>query len=410
MIGQKLGQYTITALIGTGGMATVYRARQESVKRDVAIKVIQSALTQDPNFVRRFEREAEIVASLSSPHIVKIFDFGREGDLLYIVMELLTGGSLADRLRREAMPLEKVAATLDQIASALDYAHARGIIHRDLKPQNVLLDERGNAFLTDFGVARLLEDATRGLTATGLAMGTPSYMSPEQWQGAALDARSDLYSLGVVLFEMISGGVPFRADTPFALMHKHIYEQPPRLSTIRTDIAPSIEEVLERALAKRPSDRYQSAEELAAAFRAAIHDPDRIERATSYDLTSPVSMGARSSQPRAGRSRGWLILVLLLILGGTGIGLFLALRSGDEASTPTAVAAIQTVTASPSETLPAATATASSTITAIPSATFTLVPTSTPMPTLTATATLSVRDAAVANQQRRSDLDRHHVH
>src|SRR5215831_2656843 len=232
LIGLRLGQYVITARLGTGGMATVYRARQESMGRDVAIKVIRPDLTEEPDFVARFEREARTVAALSHPHILKVFDFGQHDELVYLVMELLSGGSLADLIREGPLPINSITILLDQIASALDYAHRKGIVHRDLKPQNVLLDEANNAHLTDFGIAKILGE-TAGLTQSGVAMGTPAYMSPEQWQGQPLDARADVYALGIMLFEMLTGVLPFRAETPATLMFKHLQEPPPSVLEAR---------------------------------------------------------------------------------------------------------------------------------------------------------------------------------
>lgn len=178
LVGQQLGQYRIIALLGEGGMAAVYRARQETVKRDVAIKVIKTNLVDMEDLVKRFEREAQTVATLSHAHIVKIFDYGRDKNILFIVMELLTGGSVSDVIKRGPMDPKLVSGILDQVASALDYAHRKGVIHRDLKPENILLDETGNSFLSDFGLAKILNQGMT-LTETGVAMGTPSYMSPE---------------------------------------------------------------------------------------------------------------------------------------------------------------------------------------------------------------------------------------
>jgi serine/threonine-protein kinase len=195
LIGQRFGQYDIISLLGKGGMASVYRARQISVDRDVAIKVMKSDLiADDPGFLTRFEREAKTVAALSQAHILKVFDYGQQGDTVYLVMELLTGGSLSSLIRRGPLAVDHAAQILDQITGALDYAHRRGIVHRDLKPANVLLDEGGDAFLTDFGIAKLLRETT-ALTQSGVAMGTPAYMAPEQWRGTGLDARADIYAL-----------------------------------------------------------------------------------------------------------------------------------------------------------------------------------------------------------------------
>jgi serine/threonine protein kinase len=268
LIGEHLGQYEITGLLGEGGMATVYRARQVSMKRDVAIKVIESKLTRNPDFVKRFEREAQTVASLSHPFILKVFDYGQQGESIYLVMELLVGGSLADHIRRGPLSLDTTTRLLEQIASALDYAHERGVVHRDLKPQNVLLDEKSNALLTDFGIAKLLGETT-GLTRSGVAMGTPSYMAPEQWKGQPIDARADIYALGVMLFEMLSGRLPFIADTPYSMMHMHVNEPPPSLHTLRQDLPPGIERVIERALAKDRDQRFASAMDMVSAFKDA---------------------------------------------------------------------------------------------------------------------------------------------
>src|SRR5579859_6499172 len=202
LIGQRLGQYEILSLVGKGGMAMVYRARQASIERDVAIKVMKPDLADAEDFVRRFQREAKAIASLSHPFILKVFDYGQQGDLVYLVMELLRGGSLSDLIRQQSLSPDAASRILEQVASALDYAHERGIIHRDLKPHNVLLDEKGNAHLTDFGIAKILGTNVT-VTQSGLVMGTPAYMSPEQWQGKPLDARVDIYALGVMLYEML---------------------------------------------------------------------------------------------------------------------------------------------------------------------------------------------------------------
>lgn len=346
LIGLKLGQYEITSLLGEGGMATVYRARQLNVKRDVAIKIIESRLARNPDFIKRFEREAQTIAALNHPHILKLFDFGQLDDLLYLVMELQPGGSLASLIRRGNLPLEQVEDLLGQIASALDYAHEQGIIHRDLKPQNVLLDAKGHAILTDFGIAKVLNDTT-ALTASGMAMGTPSYMSPEQWQGQTIDTRSDLYALGVMLFEMISNQLPFSGDTPAIVMYRHLQEPPPPISSLRPDIPDAVEQVLNKALAKDPARRFQSANEMAKAFKAAISSKPQArldaQQPTTAALHPTTVQGGQitplaAEKPQSGRSPlligGALVVVALIAVVG-----FLLLRGQASTATPTATTA-----------------------------------------------------------------------
>ena len=294
LIGQTLGQYEITAFLGRGGMATVYRARQASINRDVAIKVIKPDLIESEEFKVRFTREAQVIATMSHPHILKVFDYGQHGDLVYLVMELLSGGSLADLLRGGGkLSLNEATRLLDQIAGALDYAHRRAIVHRDLKPQNVLLDEDKNAFLTDFGIAKLLGE-TSALTQSGMAMGTPAYMSPEQWRGQNVDARADVYALGVMLYEMLAGKVPFTGDTPYSMMHMHVFEAPPSLRSFRPDLPDALQDVLNIAMAKERDQRFGTAGEVANAFKAALAGMP-ISAATASDtadLTAPMPVGA----------------------------------------------------------------------------------------------------------------------
>ena len=275
LIGKSLGQFEILDEIGRGGMASVYRARQTNINRIVAVKVLPRSLLHDPSFYERFEREVDVVAHLEHPHILPIYDYGEVDGTPYIAMRYLAGGSMAQWIRRGLPPLDKITKPVEQIASALDYAHQQGIIHRDLKPGNVLLDENGNAYLSDFGIARVLNS---NLTGSAI-IGTPAYMSPEQANGLPLDARSDIYSLGVVLFELVTGREPFEAETPVALLLKHINEPIPSARSLRADLPVSAERVIMKATAKQPEQRYASASDLSDAFTAAIHP----QRATAFE-------------------------------------------------------------------------------------------------------------------------------
>jgi serine/threonine protein kinase len=267
LIGKTLGQYEIVEEIGRGGMATVYKARQRSMNRIVAIKVLPRQMLHDPGFYDRFEREVDVISHLEHPHILPIYDYGQDDGLPYIAMRYLGGGSLEQRIRRGQVRIEDIEKPLRQVAQALDYAHQQGIIHRDLKPGNIMLDENGNAYLTDFGIARVL-----GSDLTGsMIIGTPAYMSPEQANGLPVDGRSDIYSMGIVLFEWMTGRGPYQAETPMAVLLKQIQEPMPSLRQIRPDIPQVIDDVIQKATAKQPEYRFSSAGELAQAFANAVH-------------------------------------------------------------------------------------------------------------------------------------------
>ncbi len=268
LVGRAIGQYQIVERIGQGGMAAVFKAYQPALDRHVAIKVLPAQHALTPGFSERFEREARAIAQLNHPNILPIIDYGQVDDLSYIVMKHVPGGTLAERLRRP-IDLPAVVRIVEQIASALDHAHSRGIIHRDVKPSNVLLDEGEWALLADFGLAKLIA-GDQNLTGTGTGMGTPAYLSPEQGQGLPLDHHTDIYSLGVILYEMLAGRLPYTSETPMGLVIKHIYEAPPRPRMINPAVPEAVESVILGAMAKPIAERYTSAGDMARALRQAV--------------------------------------------------------------------------------------------------------------------------------------------
>ncbi len=282
--GKRIGQYQIIESIGQGGMASVFKAYQSNLDRYVAIKVLPAQHALTPGFAERFEREAKAVALLNHPNILPIIDYGQEGDLTYIVMKYVQHGTLADRTGN---PIELALTTrlIEQIAAALDHAHSRGIIHRDIKPSNVLLDENDWVQLADFGLARILSGPS-DLTASGASMGSPAYISPEQGQGLPLDQHTDIYSLGVVLYEMTTGQLPFSAETAMTLVFKHIYEEPPAPRSINPALSAAIEGVILKAMSKTTADRYHSAGDLARELRLAVSDSAAFSAPGGLDRSS----------------------------------------------------------------------------------------------------------------------------
>ncbi|HRF96525.1 MAG TPA: serine/threonine-protein kinase, partial [Aggregatilineales bacterium] len=275
LLGQQLGQYEIVEMLGAGGMGSVYRATQRALNRTVAVKVMLPQMVQEPGFLERFNREAQTAARLEHPHIVPVYDYGQHGMYTYIVMRYLTGGSLQERINRliaEHRPLpslEEADELLNQVASAMDYAHSLGVIHRDIKLGNIMFDHQGRAYVVDFGIAKLLSE-TSSLTHTGASIGTPSFMPPEQWKGDPVSPASDQYALGVLMYAVITGQMPFKADTPFALMHKHMNEMPVNINTLRATVPPALTDIIGRAIAKEAKDRYANCMEFSRAFHQSI--------------------------------------------------------------------------------------------------------------------------------------------
>src|SRR5437870_3171481 len=267
---RRIASYTLLDQIGYGGMAVVYRARQETLDRTVAIKILSENMAASGEFMERFRREARTSANLRHPNVITVHDFGEdERGVPYLVLEYVEGATLAD-LMDAGLDDDRIPDLLDQIAAGLDYAHARGVIHRDIKPGNVLLTSDGRAVLADFGLAWLLEGAH--LTLTGGVIGTPEYMSPEQAGGSQIDGRSDVYALGVVLYEMLVGDRPFVAETPIGVLLMHLQDEPPSVLKARPDLPFPVAAVLAKALVKDPDQRYSTAGQLARAFRAAFSE------------------------------------------------------------------------------------------------------------------------------------------
>ncbi|MBN2549954.1 MAG: protein kinase [Anaerolineales bacterium] len=266
MITEKFGRYEIKSEIARGGMATVFHAYDPSFERDVALKVLPQVFLHDPQFRTRFEREAKMIARLEHPAIVPVYDFGEEEGQPYIVMRYMSGGDLTERIESRTLSLAETAKIVNRIAQSLDAAHARNIVHRDLKPGNVLFDQYGNAFLSDFGIARMAEEAGPTLTGTSI-LGTPSYMSPEQVQGEKdLDGRSDIYALGVLVFQMLTGVMPYQGDTPAKVMMMHVLQPVPSILDFKPDLPTHCEALILKAMAKSPADRFATAGELSLAL------------------------------------------------------------------------------------------------------------------------------------------------
>ena len=264
--GQTLGQYQIERQVGQGGMASVYLAKQGSIGRTVAIKVMPMYFMHDPNFLSRFEREVQVIAKLQHPRILPVYDYGQINGRPYIVMAYMPGGTLADLIEKGPMPLDQVTRLVDQIAEGLDFAHREGVIHRDFKPSNVLLDRAGNAHLADFGIAKISEQ-TVALTGSGI-VGTPAYMAPEMASEGIVTPAVDIYALGVTLYQMLTGRYPYHGDTPLRVMMAHATEPVPDVRQVRADLPAGIAAIVQKAMAKDPAQRYPDSASMATALRA----------------------------------------------------------------------------------------------------------------------------------------------
>jgi len=434
---KNIGRYEVKSEIAQGGMATVYHAYDPRFERDVAVKVLPQAFLHDPQFRVRFEREAKMIALLEHPAIVPVYDFGEESGQPYIVMRFMSGGSLTDRLKQGQLSIEETSQMISRLAPALDAAHARNIIHRDLKPGNILFDQYGNAYLSDFGIARIGES---GATLTGTAiLGTPTYMSPEQVQGDKnIDGRSDIYALGVLLYQMISGKAPYHGDTPAKVMMMHVLEPVPNILEVKGDLPVGCQDIITRAMAKDPEDRYGTTGELAAALEnvakglppsalppvaeavsAGRKRPGEHEMATVFSGKT-VASSAKAAAPAvaaqpAGRSRSLpiaivilVVFLLIFIIGGGGALAFIGFQGSGPLAflAPPAATATQTsnpisfTATSPANIggiIPATTAPAASpTFIAAPSEPPTSAPPPSQAPTLPAATTTLTNTGGVA--------------
>ncbi len=336
--GQTLGEYEVLELIGSGGMAQVYRARRKigsgSRARIVAVKVLNPNFAAQADYANRFAREIEIAATLEHPNIVTIYDWGTQNNVNYIVMRLLDGGNIEQRLefrKNDQNPtpsLGEVAAILHALSGALDYAHSQGIYHRDLKTNNIMFDKRGVPYLVDFGIARVA-DSTSSLSATGFAMGTAAYMSPELWRGEHANQLTDQYALGIVIYTLVTGQRPFEGPTPLALMTRHINDQPTPSHTIRVGVPEAVTDVLNQAMAKDPQDRFETIQAFATAFERAIAG-QRGEPTNFATFSLPASAkgeptpsSARLLPQQTETKRNWLLFAA--IGGGIAVVLLIVL-------------------------------------------------------------------------------------
>jgi serine/threonine-protein kinase len=433
-IGQTLGKrYDIRELLGQGGMSAVYKAYDPNLRRVVAVKLIHAHLSSDPEFVRRFQEEGAAVAQLRHNNIIQVYDFNHDGDTYFIVFEFIPGESLQARLKRLAedgrqMPFEQTVEIAASTADALDYAHSRSMIHRDIKPANVMLNVQGQAILMDFGIVKIMGGDSH--TATGAVLGTARYMAPEQIRGVQVDGRADIYSVGVMLFEMLSGNPPFKADSAMTLMMMHVNDPIPDLRTLRPDVPADLVRIVNRALSKDPAQRYQNAGELARDLRSArlvapppvdatqieqaatsrspvgatIIEPSPARQATTGYQQAPGTTTGATIPPAApptavkaepaeeGNKRGALIFggiaIVLIAILCLAVGAFALNALGGEDGEETPIAAEQTETAEAAEGTPtaeiAAGATAGTLATdSAPEPTDTVEPTATLEPTNT---------------------------
>ena len=372
--GESVGPYTILEQLGQGGMATVYKAYHPALERYVAIKVLHPAFTQDPAFLNRFRREAKLVARLEHPNIVPVYDFAEHQGKPYLVMKYIPGKTLKARLAESPLTAQEGMRIVVAVGAALSHAHAGGILHRDLKPSNVLLSDEGPVYLADFGLARIAASGESTLSSDML-MGTPQYISPEQARGDKnLDAGTDIYSFGVLLYEMVVGRVPFNADTPYSVIHDHIFTPLPPPSVLNPKVPQAVERVLLRALAKARGDRYPTIDAMVRAFRSAVSGrPEEaaataaLERDVAVTAVQPALASKATSAPAEGSAgvigevegafvlpvkkarRRWILAVAALMVLCLCVALALVLSAGEDRTsmTPSPAGVLETASVPP---------------------------------------------------------------
>jgi beta-lactam-binding protein with PASTA domain/predicted Ser/Thr protein kinase len=307
-------RYRVLRRIGSGGMADVWLAEDAHLQRQVALKVLHSRYLQDPDFIARFQREAEAAAGLQHPNIVAVFDRGADDDVNYIAMRYVEGPTLKELIERGLTP-EQAVALVRQVLEGARFAHRNGIVHRDLKPQNVIVDEDGKAVVTDFGIARA---GVSEITQTGSVMGTPQYLSPEQAQGFEVTGVSDLYSIGVILYEALTGRVPFEGESAVAVAMKQVAETPQRPSSINPQVSPALDAVVMRALEKEPGNRFQSADAFIAALDQAMREPGVGRGTAAFAAAPPIVAVPEEVPPEEDRRRNnwlWALLIAAIVIG-----------------------------------------------------------------------------------------------
>ena len=317
MIGTVLsGRYRLEAKLGSGGMSTVYLAKDETLDRPVAVKLMHREMSEQPDQLERFRQEARSVAKISHPNVVSVIDAGEDHGYPYIVFEYVEGETLKQRIARiGALDIQEAIAYAIEIARGLSIAHARNLVHRDIKPQNVLIDDEGRAKLTDFGISRQLEQD--GMTATGRVLGTTDYVAPEQAMGRAVDPRSDIYSLGVVLYEMLVGQVPFHADSQVGVAMKHVNEDLPDVQRRRPEVSAAVALVVERSTAKDPAERYQDVGEMIDDLETALEVEAARAGSTTGEATSILDAVPAPKRKLSSRGRwSWAAIALLVLVGG----------------------------------------------------------------------------------------------